>query len=58
LDDFRLLSLTVNQAELNQRVLQESSSLISSDQNRQQAIRNWYIVYGDHLDLDVQGSQG
>ena len=47
LDDFRLLSQTVSQEELKQRVLQESSRLISSDQNRQQAIKNWYIVYGD-----------
>ncbi len=51
LDDFRLLSLALNKEELKQRVLQRSTSLISSDQNRQQAIRNWYIVYGDDLGL-------
>ena len=51
LDDFRLLSLNLNKEELRQRVLQGLPSLISSDQNRRQAIRNWYIVYGDDLDL-------
>jgi hypothetical protein len=53
-----LLSQTVNQEELKQRVLQESSSLISSDQNRQQAIKNWYIVYGDDLGLDFEEPSG
>jgi hypothetical protein len=56
LDDFRLLSVNINQEELRQRVLQESSSLISSDQNRRQAIKNWYIVYGDDLGLDREES--
>ncbi len=51
LDDFRLLSLNLNKEELRQRVVQGLPSLISSDQNRRQAIRNWYIVYGDDLDL-------
>jgi hypothetical protein len=55
LDDFRLLSLKINQEELRQRVLQESSGPISSDQNRRQAIKNWYIVYGDGLGLDLEG---
>jgi hypothetical protein len=54
LDDFRLLSLNFNKEELRQRVLQGSSSLISSDQNRRQAIKNWYIVYGDDLGLDLE----
>ena len=52
LDDFRLLSLNLNKEELKQRVLQASSTLISSDQNRRQAIKNWYIVYGDDLGLE------
>ena len=51
LDDFRVLSLNLNKDELRQRVLQGSSSLISSDQIRRQAITNWYIVYGDDLGL-------
>jgi hypothetical protein len=58
LDDFRLLSLTLDKEELRQRVLQESSSLISSDQNRRQAIKNWYIVYGDDLGLDLDEESG
>jgi hypothetical protein len=53
LDDFRVLSLNVNKEELRQRVLQGSSNLISSDQNRRQAISNWYIVYGDDLGLSL-----
>ncbi len=53
LDDFRALSLNLNKQELRQRVLQGSSSLISSDQNRRQAVKNWYIVYGDDLGLSL-----
>jgi hypothetical protein len=53
LDDFRLLSLNLNKEQLRQRVLQGSTSLTSSDQNRRQAITNWYIVYGDDLGLAV-----
>jgi uncharacterized nucleotidyltransferase DUF6036 len=53
LDDFRVLSLNLNKEELRQRVLQGSSSLVSSDQNRRQAITNWYIVYGDDLGLSL-----
>lgn len=52
LDDFRLLSLNLNKEELKQRVLQQSSTLMSSDQARLQAIKNWYIVYGDDLGLE------
>ncbi len=51
LDDFRLLSLNLNKEVLRQRVLQGSSSLIASDHNGRQAIKNWYIVYGDDLGL-------
>jgi hypothetical protein len=58
LDDFRLLSLYLNKEELRQRVLRGSSSLISSDQNRRQAIRNWYIVYGENLGLDLEEGWG
>ena len=58
LDDFRLLSLNLNKEELRQRVLQGSTSLISSDQNRRQAIKNWYIVYGDDLGLDLDEESG
>jgi hypothetical protein len=54
LDDFRVLSLNLNKEELRQRVLQGSSSLGSSDQNRRQAISNWYIVYGDDLGLSLK----
>jgi hypothetical protein len=53
LDDFRVLSLNLNKEELRQRVLQGSSSLISSDQNRRQAVTNWYIVYGEDLGLSL-----
>jgi len=58
LDDFRLLALNLNKEELRQRVLQGSSSLISSDQNRRQAIKNWYIVHGDDLGLDLEEGVG
>jgi len=58
LDDFRLLSLNLNKEELRQRVHQGASCLISSDQNRRQAIKNWYIVYGDDLDFDLQEESG
>jgi len=58
LDDFRLLSPNLNKEELRQRVLQGSSSLISSDQNRRQAIKNWYIVHGDDLGLDLEEGSG
>ena len=58
LDDFRVLSLNLNKEELRQRVLQGSSKLMSSDQNRRQAIRNWYIVYGDDLGLALKSSAG
>jgi hypothetical protein len=51
LDDFRVLSLNLNKEELRHRVLKGSSSLISSDQIRRQAITNWYVVYGDELGL-------
>ena len=54
LDDFRVLSLSLNKEELRQRVLQGSSDLISSDQNWRQAITNWYIVYGEDLGLPPQ----
>jgi hypothetical protein len=58
LDDFRLLPLNLNKEELKERVLQGSSSLISSDQDRRQAITNWYIVYGDDLGLSPNSSAG
>ncbi len=58
LDDFRLLSLNLNKEELKERVLQGSSSLSSSDQDRRQAITNWYIVYGDELGLSPNSSVG
>ncbi len=58
LDDFRLLSLNLDKEDLRQRVLQGSSSLISSDQKRQQAIKNWYIVYGDDLGLSLSSGAG
>ena len=50
----RLLSLSLDKEALRQRVLQASSNLISSDQNRLQAIKNWYVVYGDDLGLDLE----
>jgi hypothetical protein len=53
LDDLRLFSLNLNKEALRQRVLQRSSSLSSSDQNRRQATSNWYIVYADDLGLSV-----
>jgi hypothetical protein len=53
LDDFRLLSLSLDKEELRHRVIQGSSCLISSEQSRQQAIKNWYIVYGEDLGLDT-----
>jgi hypothetical protein len=49
LDDFRLLSLSLNKEELRQRVLHGSTGLNSSAQNQRQAIANWYIVYGEEL---------
>jgi hypothetical protein len=52
LDDVRVLSLNRNKKELRRRVLQGSSSLISSDQIRRQTIKNWYIVYGDDLESE------
>jgi len=58
LDDFRLLALNLNKEELRQRVLQASTSLVSSDQNRRQAIKNWYIVYGDDLGLVLDAESG
>jgi hypothetical protein len=58
LDDFRLLSLNLDKEALRQRVLQGSSSLISSDQIRRQAITNWYIVYGDDLVLSPNSDAG
>ena len=58
LDDFRLLSLNLNKEELKERVLQGSSSLTSSDQDRRQATTNWYIVYGDDLGLSSNSSTG
>ena len=56
LDDFRLLSPKIDQEELRRRMLQESTSLISSDQTRRQAIKNWYIVHGDDFGLDHEQS--
>ena len=58
LDDFRVLSLSLNKEELRQRVLQGSSDLMSSDQSRRQAITNWYIVYGEDLGLSLQSGAG
>lgn len=58
LDDFRVLSVNLNKEELRQRVLQGSSSLISSDQIRRQANTNWYIVYGDDLGLSLNSGTG
>jgi len=58
LDNFRALSLNLNKEELRQRVLQGSSSVNSSDQNRRQAITNWYIVYGDDLGLSLESGAG
>jgi Nucleotidyltransferase of unknown function (DUF6036) len=58
LDDFRLLSLTLEKEALQHRVLQRSSSLDPGDQARRQAIRNWYIVYGDDLGLDISDGPG
>jgi hypothetical protein len=58
LDDFRMLSLTLNKEELRQRVLKGSTSLTSSDQNRRQAMTNWYIVYGEDLGLSLNSGAG
>jgi Nucleotidyltransferase of unknown function (DUF6036) len=58
LDDFRVLSLNLNKEELRKRVFQGSSSLISSEKNRRQAITNWYIVYGDDLGLSLNSGVG
>jgi hypothetical protein len=58
LDDFRMLSVNLDKEQLRQRLVQETSSLNWSDQNRRQAIKNWYIVYGDDLGLDLEESRG
>jgi hypothetical protein len=47
LDDFRLLSLSLDKEQLGQRVAQGLSSLYSNDKHRHQAMRNWYVVYGE-----------
>jgi hypothetical protein len=53
-----VLSLNLNKEELRQRVLQGSSSLVSSDQNRRQAITNRYIVNGEELGLWLKSGAG
>ena len=53
-----MVSLNLNKQELRQRVLQASTSLTASDQNRRQAITNWYIVYGDDLGLALNSGAG
>jgi hypothetical protein len=50
LDDFRLLSLCLDKEQLRERAIHGVSPYSSSDQDRQQAIRNWYIVYGEDLE--------
>jgi hypothetical protein len=52
LDDFRLLSLCLDKEQLKQRVIQGISPHWSNDKDRQQAIQNWYIVYGENLEFE------
>ena len=58
LDDFRLFSLELDKETLKQRVLQASSTLIACDHDRQQAIKNWYVVYGENLISTLVKAQG
>jgi hypothetical protein len=51
LDDFRLLSLSLDKEQLRQRVTQEMAPHGSREKDRQQAIQNWYIVYGEDLEF-------
>jgi hypothetical protein len=50
-DDFRLLSLSLDKEQLRQRVTQGMAPHGSNEKDRQQAIQNWYIVYGDDLEF-------
>ena len=52
-DDVRLLSSALDKEQLRQRVGGGLSTLGSGVEQRDQAIRNWYIVYGEVLDLDA-----
>ena len=49
-----LLSFKLAKEELRQRVLETWSQLGSSDRERQQAAKNWYVVYGDDLVADTE----
>jgi hypothetical protein len=52
-DDVRLLSSALDKEQLRRRVVGGLSTLGSSVEERDQAIRNWYIVYGEELDFDA-----
>jgi hypothetical protein len=53
-DDFRLLSLGLDKEQLRQRIVSGLSSLWSNAKDRDQATQNWYIVYGEDLDVGQQ----
>jgi hypothetical protein len=52
-DDFRLLSLALDREELKRRIVGGLSPLWSNVEQRDVAIRNWYIVYGEELSFDA-----
>ena len=52
LDDFRLLAPNLDKQRLRELVIKELSSLWSSDETRQRAMQNWYVVYGEDLEIE------
>jgi len=52
LDDFRLLAPSLDNQRLRELVIRGLSSLWSSNETRQRAIQNWYVVYGENLELE------
>ncbi len=52
LDDFRLLAPSLDKQRLRELVIRELSSLWSSEGTRQRAMQNWYVVYGENLEIE------
>jgi hypothetical protein len=54
LDDLRVLATTIDRNALAIRLRDSAQSLLAEPTLRQNAARNWYIVYGEQLPLPSQ----
>ncbi len=53
-DDLRRLAPYIDRARLLDRLQSSTEPLWREEQNRQRAVQNWYVVYGEDLELDFR----